>query len=221
VGSPIGEQRFAVVDVETTGLSVRRHRVLQIGVVVIDGAGVEHDRWSTYVASRRWWRLARVGPTHIHGITRRDMRNAPSARDALAELRRRIDGAHLVAHNASFDVGFLARASRRAGVALPLERALCTLTLSRSLDPDRQRRHRLLDLCERYDIVLAQPHHALSDAAATAAILPMLLDERGVRSTADLAGLLVPVQHAPRRRRTAVAPLGGLDDLRVGSETQE
>lgn len=221
MGSTIGEQRFAVVDVETTGLSLRRHRVLQIGVVVIDGAGVEHDRWCTYVAPRRWWRLSRVGPTHIHGITRRDMRNAPSARDALAELRRRIDGAHLVAHNASFDVGFLARASQRAGVPLPLDRALCTLTLSRSLDPDRQRRHRLLDLCERYDVTLAQPHHALSDAVATAAILPMLLDERGVRSASDLADLLVPVQQAPRRRRRPVSPLGRLDDRRVWSETQK
>ena len=43
------------------------------------------------------------------------------------------------------------------------------------LDPDRERSHRLGDLCEYYGVALDNPHNALADAAATAAILPHLL----------------------------------------------
>ena len=65
----LDDMRFAVVDVETSGLSVRRHHVLQIGLVVVDGNGRVLDRWSSLVAPRRrWW--FRVGPVGIHGIRR-------------------------------------------------------------------------------------------------------------------------------------------------------
>ena len=68
--------RFAVVDVETSGLSLRRHHVLQIGLVVVDGNGRVLDRWSSLVAPRRrWW--FRVGPVGIHGIRRQMVRTAP------------------------------------------------------------------------------------------------------------------------------------------------
>ena len=42
--------RFAVVDVETSGLSQRRHRILQIGAVLVEADGTELDRWSTLVS---------------------------------------------------------------------------------------------------------------------------------------------------------------------------
>lgn len=75
----VSAQRFAVVDVETSGLRVQRHHVLQVGVVVVDGTGAVLERWSSLVAPRsRWW--FRVGPTKLHGIHRRDVRTAPAAR---------------------------------------------------------------------------------------------------------------------------------------------
>lgn len=173
-------QRYAVVDVETSGLSVRRHRVLQVGVVVVDSDGVVIDRWSSLVRPRhRWW--YRVGPTRLHGIRRRDVRDAPPASTVLAALAQRIDGAQFVAHNAAFDTAFLQRAARRARVTLTIDDPLCTLRLSRSLDPQRQLSHRLADLCARYGVELVRPHDALADADATAAVLPHLLREQSDR----------------------------------------
>ena len=58
--------------------------------------------------------------------------------------------------------------------------------MSRRLDPDRQRSHRLGDLCEYYGVTLDRPHDALCDAAATAAILPRLLDELAITDVGDL-----------------------------------
>lgn len=183
MGTPVSSQRFAVVDVETSGLSVRRHRLLQVGVVVIDGDGRVLDRWGSLVAPRRrWW--YRVGPTRLHGIHRRDVVGAPPAEQVLGELAVRIDGAHVVAHNAEFDIAFLARAAAEAGIALDLSGPICTLRLSRALDPERRLSHRLGDMCARYDVQVSRPHDALSDADATAAVLPHLLRAHGI-VTAD------------------------------------
>ena len=179
---------FAVVDLETSGLSSRRHRVLQLGVVVVTADGCVVDRWSSLVKLR--WPFQRVGPTEIHGITRTTLRGAPTLDDTLDELGRRIDGSIFTAHNAAFDAGFLARAARRRpvtdAVRRGLETQLCTLRMSRRLDPDRQQSHRLADVCERYGVALERPHDALADAEATAAILPHLLRAHGVTDVADL-----------------------------------
>ena len=186
--SPVSAQRFAVVDVETSGLSLRRHHVLQVGVVVVDGDGQVHDRWSSLLAPRSRW-FFRVGPTSLHGIHRRDLRAAPPAAGVLTELAGRLEGARFVAHNAPFDIGFLQKASQRHGVALPINEPLCTLRMSRALDPDRQMRHRLTDLCDRYDVLLVRPHDALADADATAAVLPHLLRAHGITTVDQLASL--------------------------------
>lgn len=179
--------RFAVVDIETSGLSSRRHRILQLGVVTVEPGGTVVDRWSTLV--RLPWPWSRVGPRRIHGLTRRDLRGASRPADALGELGRRLDGAVFTAHNAEFDAGFIERAARRHGVAMPLEHRLCTLQLSRRLDPDRQMTHGLVDVCARYDIAIERHHDALCDATATAAVLPHLLAAHGVIDETDLAAL--------------------------------
>ena len=182
----LDEMRFAVVDVETSGLSLRRHHVLQIGLVVVDGNGRVLDRWSSLVAPRRrWW--FRVGPVGIHGIRRQMVLDAPPGREVLSEFAARLGDAHFVAHNADFDANFLRKASKTHGVVLPIADPLCTLTLSRRLDPDRQLSHRLADLCARYGIELVRPHDALADADATAAVLPHLLRAHGITSAAQLS----------------------------------
>lgn len=186
--------RFAVVDVETSGLSVRRHRVLQVGVVVVDRHGCVLDRWASLVRPRR--RLFyRVGPTKLHGIRRRAVRRAPTLADVMVQLSRRLDGTVFVAHNAEFDLAFLRKAAAEAGRRLPIDESLCTLRLSRELDPEHHLSHRLAALCDRYHIVLVRPHDALADADATAAVLPHLLTAHGVASVGQV-GDLVQAQRA-------------------------
>ena len=171
--------RYAVVDTETSGLSAGRHRLLQVGVVVVDADGTVLARWSSLVRPRR--RLFfRVGPTHIHGIHRRDVRDAPRAVTVLHQLAELLDGARFVAHNSAFDLAFLQRTAEREGVVLPISDPLCTLRLSRQLDPDRLLSHRLGDVAQRYGVALLRPHDALADADATAAVLPHLLRAHAV-----------------------------------------
>lgn len=171
--------RFAVVDVETSGLSTRRHRILQLGVVTVEADGTVLDEWDTLVRLR--WPWQRVGPTAVHGISRDMLRDAPDTAQALSDLAVRLDGAIFTAHNASFDGEFILREARRRRRQLPrpidLGPRLCTLRMSRRLDPERAHSHRLGDVCERYGVALDRPHDALADAAATAAVLPHLIRE--------------------------------------------
>jgi DNA polymerase III subunit epsilon len=189
----VGLPHFAVVDLETSGLSTRRHRILQLGMVTVDADGAVLDQWSTLVKLR--WPLRRVGPSRVHGIRRSTLKGAPALDDALDELGRRLVGSIFTAHNASFDGDFLARAAKRRPDDDPLRVGitprLCTLRMSRRLDPDRTQSHRLGDLCERYGVALDRPHDALADATATAAVLPHLLAAHGITEVEQLTPFYV------------------------------
>jgi DNA polymerase III subunit epsilon len=163
--------RFTVLDVETSGLSDRRHRILQIALVTVDTSGTIVDEWSSYAKPFLW----HVGPRHVHGLSARQLRHEPRFSSLVPELVKRLDGSVLVAHNLDFDWPFLRRGLRRGGYAVPDALRLCTLRLSRSLDPDKQVRHRLGDLAARHGIELTNAHDALADARATAQVLPKLL----------------------------------------------
>lgn len=180
--------RFAVVDLETSGFSTRWHRILQLAMVTVEADGTTVDEWSTLVRLR--WPLSRVGPTHVHGITRAMLKDAPRLDDVLDDFGHRLGGAVFTAHNARFDGQFLLRAARRRPAADParaaLQSRLCTLRMSRRLDPDRTQSHRLADVCERFGVELDRPHDALADAAATAAVLPHLLDAHGISDAEQL-----------------------------------
>jgi DNA polymerase-3 subunit epsilon len=175
-------ERFAVVDVETSGLSDRRNRLLQIAVVTVSADGQVLDRWDTLLRPR----FGRVGPTHIHGLTARELRRAPTFADIAPQLLQQLDGGVFTAHNAEFDWGFLAQALRRAGYHPPDVARLCTMRLSRAVTPEPAS-HRLVDVCDRHGVTITRAHDARADAEATAAILPLLLADGGVTTADDLA----------------------------------
>jgi len=177
--------RFAVVDIETSGLSTRRHRILQVAVVTVEGGRVV-DEWSSLIGLRWPWPIQRVGPRRVHGIGRKALRGAPRQRAVIDELASRLDGAVFTAHNVRFDWPFIERAATQASVTIVPIGRLCTLRMSRSLDPERALSHRLADVCVRYGIANDRPHDALHDARATAAALPHLLAGHRVTAPDDL-----------------------------------
>lgn len=176
--------RYAVVDIETTGLSPELDSILQMAVVRVDESGEIRDSWSRYVRPPQMF-TADLGPVHIHGIRRRDLLTGAAEKRAMGRLARLTAGHIVVAHNAKFDLSFLRRAAVNHGVALNWRGTACTLDLSRRLDPDRRLLHRLPDVCERYGITIGQAHDALHDARATAEVLPHLLRAHGFPNLVD------------------------------------
>jgi len=180
--------RFAVVDTETTGLSPTTCSMLQLGIVVVRGDGTIESQYSTYI-KRRFWKPGRLGAHHIHGITRRKLRKGVTVHEALDRLSTELKTATFVAHNAKFDLGFLRAEAQRCGHQLVIQDPICTLTLSRSLDPNKAHPHNLRQLAIRYGITDVPNHDALADAIVTARLLPLLLAKANVTEASHLAGI--------------------------------
>jgi DNA polymerase-3 subunit epsilon len=174
----VGAQPFAVVDVETTGLSPWLHdRVVEVAVVKMDPARGILDEYVTLVNPDR-----DVGPTWIHGITATDVRAAPRFSQIAGDVAARLEGAILAGHNVRFDLGFLTSEFARASVNLPPLPAVCTLGLARrfaSKTPSRKLKH----CCEEAGVAYEEAHSALGDARATAHLLGCYL------AAASYAGL--------------------------------
>lgn len=196
VRTPAQPPYFAIIDVETTGLSPKRDRVLELAVVRVDQRGQIVDEWST-----RFNPEGPVGATHIHGITEADVAHAPLFRDVATSIVPYISGLPIAAHNARFDLGFLRAEFRRAGWDVPWLPAYCTLDGSHHYLPNLDRR-RLIDCCWSAQVPLNDAHSALGDARATAGLLRHYLQAQGRVSPHPA---LVSV---PNEARTVVWPTG-------------
>ncbi|AQQ31841.1 exonuclease domain-containing protein [Burkholderia cenocepacia] len=154
---PASEQPLVFVDLETTGGSLADHRITEIGVVEIGPLGV--STWTSLVNPGQ-----AIPPfiQQLTGISDAMVRDAPTFASLAPALFERLDGKLFVAHNASFDRGFLRAEFERAGLAFNPD-VLCTVRLSRALFP-RESRHGLDALIERHGLVPAARHRALADA---------------------------------------------------------
>lgn len=161
----LDQPRFAVIDIETTGLTPQTDRILEIAVVTTDPWGRVLGEWSTRINPE-----GPVGASHIRGITEADVAGAPAFRDVIAALTQQLAGAALVAHNAEFDLAFVREEFRRAGWDMPAAPSLCTLRASDYHLPHLDRR-RLADCCWAVGTPLTGAHSALGDARATAVLL--------------------------------------------------
>ncbi|NBI47674.1 MULTISPECIES: exonuclease domain-containing protein [Burkholderia] len=148
---------LAFVDLETTGGSAADHRITEIGVVEVGPQGV--STWTSLIDPQQ------PIPAFIQqltGISDEMVRGAPTFASIAAELFARLEGRLFIAHNASFDRGFLRAEFERAGFAFNPD-MLCTVRLSRALFP-RESRHGLDALIERHALVPNARHRALADA---------------------------------------------------------
>ena len=163
---------YAVVDLETTGLSPATDSIIEIGLVLTGPDGVAQRRWSTLVNPGPGPDGdIEVGPTFVHGLVAADLEGAPRLDDVADLLARDLAGRVVVAHNARFDVGFLTRALGRSG---PLARGarvprMCTMEWARHFMATPSRR--LTACCEAAGVSIGRHHSALDDAEAAAGLL--------------------------------------------------
>jgi len=175
----VTEVGYAIVDLETTGLSPAADSIIEIGLVLAGPDMTVERSWSTLVNPGD---AVDVGPTHIHGLVAEDLRGAPALAEVADLLARDLAGRAVVAHNARFDVGFLTQA---LGGLDRLERGarvprVCTMELARHFMATPSRR--LVTCCETAGVAIGRHHTALDDALASAGLLRHYLEvgrERG------------------------------------------
>lgn len=174
---------FAVVDVEATGRSPWRHRVVEIAVVLLDGQLRPEGELSTLLDP-----LGPVGPTHVHRISQADVVGAPRFREVAPQLLEMLAGRVLVGHHVSCDRAFLDREFARIGVPMPAVPLLCTMRLARAHLPEAGG-FGLSACVEAAGLGWYPAHTALGDARATADLLRHCVRERSC-PPADWAGPL-------------------------------
>ncbi len=179
--------RFAVVDVETTGVrAFRGDRIIEIAVVMLDGTVAFHS-------------LVNPGmpvPMFVQGLTGiapQMLRSAPPFDAIVDDLLHVFSGCVFVAHNARFDWAFVSTEIERARGLLLQGPRVCTVRLARRLLPDLPRRN-LDAVSYHFGIEIEGRHRAVGDAVAAAKCLGRMLrlaKEEGAVSLADLVGLAV------------------------------
>lgn len=161
---------FAVADVETTGLSPRRDRVVEVAVIRLDEEGNEIGEYCSLVNPHR-----DLGPSDKHGIYAKDVKEAPAFEEIAGDVALLLRGAVFVAHNASFDWGFLQTELNQAGLTIPGPPRLCTMQVAKWLLPTTSSRN-LQTVCDQLGIPLFRAHCAESDARASVELLRKYLN---------------------------------------------
>ncbi len=157
-------QTYVAFDLETTGLDSQRDAIIEIGCAKLH-AGEIVDQWSTLVNPGRKLSFA---ITQLTGIADRDLIGQPSIAQAISPLRQFVGSSTIVAHNASFDLGFI----RAAGLSFS-NPVLDTFEIASIVLPGRSS-YSLGALAAEFGAGQSHAHRALDDARATALLLAAL-----------------------------------------------
>lgn len=205
--------RDIVFDVETTGLDPRTgDRVTELGCVEVVDFLPTGRTFQSYINPQR---AQDAKAAEITGLTDAFLRQQPVFADVVSALVEFIGDGRMVAHNASFDRGFLNMELERAGYdPMPEPRWVDTLEIARSLFPGAP--NSLDALCKRFHISLdaREKHGALLDSKLLARVYLELSGgrERSLDLDAPDAGAVVERRAAPNADKRAVAPLSTADE---------
>lgn len=174
---------FIVFDIETTGKNAKFHKITEIGAVKIQQGRIT-QRFSQLVNPER---PIPYNITRLTGISDDMVANQPTIREVLPAFLDFCGDGVLVAHNASFDTGFIGQEARNLN--LPFDNTIVdTLGMAHVLLPHLGK-YTLDRLVKELKIVLEQHHRAVNDAEATAEMFLKfvhMLSESGVENLDQL-----------------------------------
>ncbi|MBQ7955798.1 MAG: PolC-type DNA polymerase III [Lachnospiraceae bacterium] len=182
-GQRLSEETYVVFDIETTGFSPVKNRIIEIGAVKVAGGQIV-DRYSTFVNPKV------PIPFEIEkltGINDSMVMNAPTIDLIMPEFLEFCSGCVLVAHNANFDMSFIIENARNLGYQTDFT-YIDTVGISRMLLQD-QAKHTLDAVAKTLGISLENHHRAVDDAECTAHIFlkfQTMLLEQGIETLAEI-----------------------------------
>lgn len=161
---------YAVVDIETTGGHPSGNGITEISILVHDGEKVV-DAYETLINPDQYI------PDYIQsltGISNEMVTDAPRFAEVAEKIYGMLHDKIFVAHNVNFDFSFVRYQLEQSGFQLKSKK-LCTVRMSRKILPGHSS-YSLGKLCNALHINLNNRHRAGGDAAATAILLTMLLE---------------------------------------------
>lgn len=166
------EQTYVVVDLETTGMLTSWNRITEIGAVKIKGREVI-ETFQTLINPKRSIPSMIQGLT---GITDEMVRDAPPFEEIAKKFQAFCEGSIFVAHNVSFDYGFLQHEFSRLEEKF-VKPHICTKAWMKKYYPGLPA-YGLGKLCQTFQISLTSHHRALCDAEAAAQLLLLINEKR-------------------------------------------
>ena len=186
---PLRSLTYAVIDVETTGLSARTgDRICEIAVVVGRNGAIV-DQLQTLVNPGR---PISYGASAVNGITDSMVRNAPPFRKVASSLLEILstENTVLVGHNSSFDISFISAELRQAGYEPPSNHVIDTLALARKCYTFGS--NKLGSVAKALGIQTYGLHRALADATITWHVLKRFLwdlEAKGITTLDEVKGV--------------------------------
>lgn len=159
---------YAIIDIETTGLSRSGARITEVAVFKHDGKKIV-DEFSSLVNPEV---VIPYEITRLTGITNGMVRSAPKFYEIAKDILRVTEDCTFVAHNVNFDYGFIQREFKELGYSFKRKK-LCTKRQSQVLMPGH-RSYGLGNLCRDLGIIINGRHRAAGDARATVKLFEML-----------------------------------------------
>jgi DNA polymerase-3 subunit epsilon len=165
--------KFAVIDIETTGLHPLSNRITEIGIVFIENG----------IITKRYEKLFYPEENLPHkislltGLTNAILENAPLFIEHAVEIDKLTSGYRIVAHHVNFDYSFVKQEMKRSGISWT-RKTMCTAELTRFFYPLLPS-YSLSALTKYFDVINKRPHRAMSDAEATAQILLRIMSDHG------------------------------------------
>ncbi len=183
--TPLISLNAVVVDTETTGLDPAKARVVEIGLVPLNGGRLDESG-----AQRRLVNPGEAIPpasTKIHHIDDAMVADAPAFTGAWPPLAERLADVVWIGHTLGFDLAVLKRECERAGLTWRKPRTLDTRLLAQVVEP-RLGGYTLEHLASWLGVTVADRHSAVGDATLTARIFLALLPklrEGNIRTLAE------------------------------------
>lgn len=178
--------KFVVIDLETTGHSPSKDdRIIEVGLVVIENGEITDTKTTLLNPNKS------IPPfiSNLTGIHDKDVENAPLFEEKADKISDIFKDSYLIAHNVTFDLGFLNHELAENGRSRLNNAVLDTVELSRILFP-KAPSYKLGQLAEYLDIQHDDPHRALSDAYVTAKLFLKLMEKLKTLPYETIAQLL-------------------------------
>ncbi len=174
---------YIVFDIETTGLSQKKNKIIEIGAVKVKD-GEEIDRFSEFINPEE---PIPYSIEQLTSITDEMVMHAPTVDVILPKFLEFCGDDIVVAHNAAFDTGFIKKNAKDIGMKFD-NTIMDTMTLSHVLLPELGK-FTLDRVCKALNVKNEHHHRAVDDANATAKIFVKLYEmlvERGVKTVEDV-----------------------------------
>ncbi|HEK1687149.1 TPA: 3'-5' exonuclease [Pseudomonas putida] len=173
---PLREQRWVVLDLETSGLNLNRDQVLSIGAVAIEDGGIDLGRQFERTLHRPEQKTN--ASVLIHGLGPSALAAGSDPAEALVDLLEFIGDSPVLAFHAPFDQGMLGRALKET-LGYRLQHAFIDVAeLAPMLNPDTVLREASLDdWVARFGLEVQARHHASADAQVTAELALILFSQ--------------------------------------------